>query len=80
MSTFEEQVGEIVAMQKAPPGKFRVLGVDTFANPPLGEPYVIGDCDDKKTAIKLASAQGGLMNPVYVYDSEGRFVFGAGRP
>lgn len=62
----------------APPGKFRVLGVDTFEGPFAD--YIIADCDDKETAIKLATAHGGEMSPVYVYDELGRFLFSAGRP
>jgi len=64
--------------QKAPPGKFRVLGVDTFSGP--FEDYLIADCDSKETAIALAKKHGGSMNPTYVYDWEGDMLFTAGKP
>jgi len=76
--TFEEQINEILTMQKAPPGKFRALGVDSFANPPLGEPYVLCDCADKETAIQMAKNHGGPFNPHCVYDEAGAYIFGAG--
>ena len=76
--TWDEQVKEIVEMQKAPPGKFRVLGVDSFANPPLGEPFVLCDCADRETAIQMARSHGGPFNPHYVYDENGTFIFDAG--
>jgi hypothetical protein len=63
-----------------PPGKFRVLGVDTFVNPPYGEPYVLADCDDKEEAIKMASAHGRPLESVYVYDGAGNYLFGSGKP
>jgi hypothetical protein len=64
-------IQEVLAMQKAPPGKYRVLLVDTFANPPYGDPCVLADCDDKEAAVKLATAHGGPMLPCYVYDETG---------
>ena len=71
---------QITEMRKAPAGKFRVLGVDAFANPPLGEPFVLADCDDKETAVQMAKSHGGPFNPHYVYDSDGKYIFGSGRP
>ena len=59
---------------KAPAGKFRVLGVDTFSGP--FEDYLIADCDSKETAIQLAEAHGGEMTRVY--DDSGKFLFAAG--
>jgi hypothetical protein len=79
VTTFAEQIEEIVAMQKAPPGRFRVLVVDSFSNPPFGEPFVIADCDDKDTATKLAMAHGSNFQPTYVYDDQGGYLFGAGQ-
>ncbi len=76
--TWDEQVQEIQEMRKAPPGKFRVLGVDSFSNPPLGELFVLCDCDTKDAAIAMATAHGGPMNPHCVYDQDGSYVFGAG--
>ena len=63
---------------KAPPGKFRVIGVDTFEGPL--EDYLIGDFEDKDVAIKTATNKAGDMNPCYVYDDQGKRIFGAGRP
>jgi len=45
---------------KAPPDKFRVLGVDTFSGP--FEDYLIADCDSKETAIELAKEHGGIKH------------------
>jgi hypothetical protein len=64
--------------RKAPPGKFRVLGVDTFEGP--FEDYLIADCDTKEKAIDLAKKHGADMNPTYVYDSAGKLLFNAGKP
>jgi hypothetical protein len=77
--TFQEQVEEITAMQKAPPGKFRVLCVDTFPNPPIGDPFVLADCDTKQVAIDMAKAHGSADQPAYVYDDAGKYIFGAGK-
>ena len=46
--------------RKAPHGKFRVSGVDTFAGP--FEDYLIADCDSKETAIELAKEHGGIKH------------------
>ena len=56
--------------------KFRVLSVDTFANPPYGDPAVLADCDTKEDAIKLATAHGRKMEACYVCDSAGKYLFG----
>jgi hypothetical protein len=71
------EITKILEMQKAPAGKFRVLCVDTFANPPYGEPFVLADCDDKEAAITLAKAHGAPMQPAYVYDSDSKCVYSA---
>ena len=68
------EIENVLRMQKAPPGKYRVLLVDTFANPPYGDPCVLADCDSKEAAIKLATAHGRSMEPAYVYDENGRLL------
>jgi hypothetical protein len=57
----------------APRGKFRVIGVDTFEGPFAD--HLIADCTTLQSAIQLASAHGAEMNPVYVYDDKGKFLF-----
>jgi hypothetical protein len=59
---------------KAPKGKFRVIGVDTFSN----EDWVYGDYNSLNEAKKFAQEKGGNMNMVYVYDDQGNYKFGAG--
>jgi len=74
------ELEQVIAMQKAPPGKYRVLLVDTFANAPYGDPCVLADCDDLEAATKLATAHGCRMLPCYVYDDAGDNLFSAGNP
>lgn len=78
--TWDEEIREITAMRKAPTGKFRVLGVDSFTNPPFGEPFVLCDCETKEAAISMATAHGGPAIPHYVYDETGKYIFGVGTP
>lgn len=59
---------------KAPPGKFRVIGVDTFD----GTDWVCGDYDDRHTAITLANEKGGTMLKTHVYDDTGKHIHDAG--
>lgn len=59
---------------KAPKGKFRVVGVDTFESPTAD--YLIGDYKEKETAIVTARIKGGEMNRTYVYDDNGKEVSG----
>lgn len=54
---------------KAPTGKFRVVGVDTFEGPTAD--YPLGDFDDLADAVKQAKEHSGTMNPCYVYDDKG---------
>lgn len=54
---------------KAPKGKFRVVGVDTFEGPRAD--YLIGDYDTQEEAEAMATKRGGVMNPTYVYDDKG---------
>jgi hypothetical protein len=59
---------------KAPKGKFRVVGVDTFD----GTDWVIDDFDKKEVAIKVADGKGGTMLKTHVYDDKGNNVHSAG--
>lgn len=59
---------------KAPKGKFRVVGVDTFSH----EDWVYGDYDSLQEAKDFAKEKGGNMNMVYVYDDKGEYKFHAG--
>jgi len=61
---------------RAPTGKFRVVGVDTFEGPTAD--YLIGDFPSLEEAQASATKHGGDMNPVYVYDSSGKMLFQAG--
>lgn len=74
--TFSKQVAAILEMQKAPSGKFRVLGVDLFTNAPLGDSFVIADCDDEESAFKMARAHGTESQPAYVYNANGKYLYG----
>jgi hypothetical protein len=60
---------------KAPAGKFRVVGVDTFD----GTDWVYGDYDTQEQALALAEAKGGEMLKTHVYDDTGRHIGGFGR-
>lgn len=60
--------------QKAPKGKFRVIGVDTFSH----EDWSYGDFDTKEEAIDVAKKKGGTMNKTHVYDDKGKHLFEAG--
>jgi hypothetical protein len=62
----------------ADPGKFRVVGVDTFEGPCAD--YLIGDYPTQAEAEHEAKQHGGVMNPVYVYDDKGNDVFNCGTP
>lgn len=68
----------LTATLKAPIGKYRVVGVDTFEGP-CAE-YLIGDFDTELEAKEMAVKRGGIMNPVYVYDDGGKNLFSAGCP
>ena len=62
---------------KAPPGLYRVIGVDTFEGPTAD--YLIGDFASLQKAEKAAQDEGGEMNPCYVYDDKGKMAFEAGQ-
>lgn len=59
---------------KAPKGKFRVVGVDTFSH----EYWVYGDYNALQEATDFAKLKGSNMNMVYVYDDKGEYKFHAG--
>lgn len=61
----------------APPGKFRVLGVDRFDN----EHYIVGDFDTMEEATSVARLRAkhpngspGLCDVYYVYDDTGAYL------
>jgi hypothetical protein len=60
--------------RKAPKGKFRVVGVDTFD----GGDWIQGDYPTKAKAIEVANDKGGTMTMMYVYDTKGRYIHSAG--
>lgn len=59
---------------KAPKGKYRVVGVDTFAN----EDWLVGDYNSSKEAKDIADKKGGSMTKMYVYDHDGKCLHEAG--
>jgi len=59
---------------KAPTGKFRVIGVDTFD----GTDWISGDFDTLDEAKQKAKDEGGTMLKTHVYDDAGKHVFEAG--
>ncbi|MCK9310834.1 MAG: hypothetical protein M0P26_01005 [Bacteroidales bacterium] len=54
--------------------KFRVVGVDTFAN----EDWLEGDFNTKEEAMEHAQEKGGTMLKMHVYDEKGKHVGEAG--
>ena len=61
---------------RAPKGKFRVIGVDTFEGPTAD--YLIGDYKTLDEAKKVCDEHGGTMNITYVYDEAGKRLHNAG--
>lgn len=59
---------------KAPIGKYRVVGVDTFD----GTDWIIGDYLSRSTAIRIAKQSGGTMLKTHVYDDKGKHLYDAG--
>jgi len=59
---------------KAPIGKYRVVGVDTFSN----EDWIDGDFSTAAEAIERARSKGGVMLKTHVYDDTGLHIFQAG--
>ena len=58
----------------APRGKYRVVGVDTFAS----EDWVEDDFDNVEDAIERADEKGGSMTLMHVYDDAGNHLHQAG--
>ena len=54
---------------KAPPNKYRVVGIDTFPWP--WEEYLIGDFDTLEEAKQAANEHGGVMSLANVYGEGG---------
>jgi hypothetical protein len=59
---------------KAPEGKFRVIGVDTFD----GTDWIYGDYDTKEIAVTLANEKAGNMLKTHVYDDQGNHIHEGG--
>ncbi len=59
---------------RAPEGKFRVIGVDTFDH----SDWIYGDYDTKEEAISLANTKGGTMLKTHVYDDQANHIHQAG--
>ncbi len=57
---------------KAPKGKFRVIGVDTFDRD--GSDWIEGDFKTKEEALKVAKEKGGTMLKTHVYDDKGNHI------
>ncbi len=62
----------------APSGMYRVVGVDTFEA--FDADYLVSDVPDFETAKQMADRRAGSMNPVYVYDDNGKLVHEGGKP
>jgi hypothetical protein len=60
--------------RKAPKGKFRVIGVDTFD----GGDWLEGDFKTLALAKKRAKEKGGEMTKMYIFDDHGKHVDEAG--
>ena len=60
--------------RKAPEGKFRVVGVDTFD----GTDWVQGDRDTLEKAKELADEKGSAMTKMHVYNDQGEHLYDAG--
>lgn len=60
---------------RAPRGKYRVIGVDTFD----GTDWVVGDFDTLEVAVQRAREKGGEMLKTHVYNDHGEHLFEAGR-
>jgi hypothetical protein len=59
---------------KAPPGKVRVVGVDTFD----GSDWIEGDFDTRMEAAGRANQRSGEMRKMHVYDDSGQHIYEAG--
>lgn len=61
---------------KAPKGKFRVIGVDTFDLD--GSDWIEGDFDTTELAVEHANKKGATMTKMHIYDDKGNHVHDAG--
>lgn len=59
---------------RAPQGKIRVVGVDTFSH----EDWLEGDFETEEEAKKHAASCGGVMRKMHVYNDSGKHLFEAG--
>ena len=56
--------------RQAPPGKFRIIGVDTFD----GSDWLENDCDTLEGVQKLVDEKGDKMTMMYIYNDKGEYV------
>lgn len=68
------QFGVDLGGLQAAPGKFRIIGVDTFD----GGDWLQDEVDTLAEAVKIADEHGGEMTKMYVYDDQGKRVHSAG--
>ena len=59
-----------------PPGKFRVVGVDTFEGPTAD--WIEADFDTSEAAIAHANSRGRSMTTMHVYNDQHRHISEAG--
>jgi len=69
-----ESVGFKMTERRAPKGKFRIIGVDTYD----GTDWVYDDLDDLESAKDFADKKGGEMLKTHVYDDNGDNKYSAG--
>ena len=70
---------------KAPPGKFRIVGIDKF-HPPGEDDWIVGDYDTLEEALSLAcqktqdaskfATDSSIAEVYYVYDDKGVYKGG----
>ena len=58
------------------PGKFRVIGMDTFEGPTAD--WIEADFDTSEAAIAHANSRGGSMTMMHVYNDQHRHISEAG--
>ena len=56
---------------KAPPGSFRVIGVDLSQR---ADNFVVGDFETLEAAKEAANRRAQVGAPIYIYDDEGELV------
>ena len=69
-----QDVAVKMTILKAPKGKVRVVGVDTFDN----TDWIIGDYMTEQEAIDVAELEGQRMLKTHVYNDNGKHLFSAG--